>query len=947
MAALTPLLHQVRRLAEDASLRPLTDRQLLEAFLCRNDPSAFEALVRRHGPLVLSACRRVLRDPADVEDAFQATFLTLLRKAGAVRWRESVAGWLFGAAHRIAVQARANARRRHQRESAAGLLAPHDEPPPDLSWREAVGVLHEELDGLPDRFRRPLLLCYLEGKTREEAAAALGWSAGAVKGRLERGRALLRRRLGRRGICLCAGLLAALASPPARALPARLLRATVHAATAGPSAAVAALAGGAPVLLGGKLKLAAGFLLCLGLIAAVASYGLPAQRGASPPAGKSSPAEHSSRPRPPRAATAPRAGGTKADTTTVTGVVLRPDGKPLAGADVFFWPRDAARPVKKPRATAGRDGHFSFELTAAEAHGGGTIVARADGFRADWADLKTTATGKGLTLRPGKDDLAVTGRVLDLEGRPVAGVTVRVSQVGKYAEGPDLRPWVDKVMALQKRGGYHNGTWLTPAPPEALGVPLTATTDKDGRFRLSGFGRERALALEFRGPATEYVFAWAMTRPRPKKPLIPGRWGALHGSSLELTLAPTKPITGTVRDRKTGKPVAGVRVSAMAGVSTTTDSKGQYRLVGLPKRKEYTVFAWGRKGVPYWGQSKEVADTPGLTPLTVDFALVRGVEITGRLTDSAGKPVRGTVDYYYFPANHHLKTYPIHGRGSEQYFGCRTAPDGSFTVVGVPGPGALLAYAESGAYRVVDVIPELHGDWVVNGVPGYQIHAIKRIDPDPEDPKTLRHDLVLGPGRTLAGSITDPGGKPLAGARAAGLWSGSIMDSFGDRPAKPLPGAEFTAAGLDPRRPRSLLFVHPEKNLGKLATVRGDEPAPFTVRLEPLGALCGQVRSGGRPLAGAAVTLDAEVNVDYARKRKDLPWSELYIGSIRTTLRRTVTTDSEGKFRVDGLLPGIPYELRVTDKDRAVRHEQSGLGFESGKVKDLGVIRVKDRRDGG
>src|SRR5262245_42556022 len=197
----TPLADHLRRTVEMASLAPLSDRELLERFVARQDRAACEALVWRHGALVLAACRQVLDAPADVEDAFQATFLTLLRKASAVRKREAVGSWLFGTAHHIAVQARLSAGRRRRREArAAAVREPGVQPAPDLSWREAVGVLHEELDRLPDRFRLPLLLCYLQGKSRDEAAEQLGWTPSSVRGRLERGRAALRKRLVRRGI---------------------------------------------------------------------------------------------------------------------------------------------------------------------------------------------------------------------------------------------------------------------------------------------------------------------------------------------------------------------------------------------------------------------------------------------------------------------------------------------------------------------------------------------------------------------------------------------------------------------------------------------------------------------------------------------------------------------------------------------------------------------------
>src|SRR5262249_50355259 len=159
-----------------------------------HDESAFEALLLRHGPLVWGVCRRLLRDRADAEDAFQAAFLVLAQKAASVRAQGSVAGWLHGVAYRLALQARARSARRvaHERQAAA---AAHPEPAPAAADPELRAVLDEELGQLPDRYRAPLVLCYFQGKTNAQAAQALGWPAGSISKRLARARELLRRRL--------------------------------------------------------------------------------------------------------------------------------------------------------------------------------------------------------------------------------------------------------------------------------------------------------------------------------------------------------------------------------------------------------------------------------------------------------------------------------------------------------------------------------------------------------------------------------------------------------------------------------------------------------------------------------------------------------------------------------------------------------------------------------
>jgi RNA polymerase sigma factor (sigma-70 family) len=186
----------------------LTDTQLLERFVLQRDETAFEALLHRHGPLVFGVCRRLLGDVHDAEDAFQATFLILARKAGGLRRRALLGNWLYGVAYKVAARARKTAIRRRAWERNDADLAeiPNRLPPAEL---DLAPFLHEELQRLPEKYRTPIVLCYLEGKTNEEAACQLHWPVGTVKGRLNRARELLRKRLARRGVALTAGLLAA------------------------------------------------------------------------------------------------------------------------------------------------------------------------------------------------------------------------------------------------------------------------------------------------------------------------------------------------------------------------------------------------------------------------------------------------------------------------------------------------------------------------------------------------------------------------------------------------------------------------------------------------------------------------------------------------------------------------------------------------------------------
>jgi RNA polymerase sigma factor (sigma-70 family) len=279
----------------------LTDGQLLECFVSRRDEAAFEALLRRHGPMVLGVCRRVLRDVHDAEDAFQATFLVLVRKAGSVVPRERVGNWLYGVAVRTALEAKTMAARRRLKERRARDL-PRPEAVPAEDWSDVRPLLDEELSQLPDKYRVPVVLCDLEGKSRQEAAEQLGWPKGTVASRLATARRMLAGRLARRGVVLSGGALAAMlvhqhASAGVRpALVAATLKtaalfASNHGPAAGEIAKAAALAEGVlKAMLLTRLKTAVAVVLVLGVLGLTGT--LTYRVLAAEPAGGADPAIH-------------------------------------------------------------------------------------------------------------------------------------------------------------------------------------------------------------------------------------------------------------------------------------------------------------------------------------------------------------------------------------------------------------------------------------------------------------------------------------------------------------------------------------------------------------------------------------------------------------------------------------------------------------------------------
>jgi RNA polymerase sigma factor (sigma-70 family) len=948
-------LRHLRTLAARQAIGGLSDQQLLERFRRERSEASFALLVQRHGPMVLSVCRRVLHHVQDVEDAFQATFLVLARKAAMLHQPPLLGSWLHGVAYHVALRLKAKAQRRAAHEHRVDPLPPGNALD-DITWREVRSVLDEELGKMPEQYRAPLVLCYLEARTQDEAARHLGWSKNTFTRRLNQARQMLARRLTRRGLTLSTVLTAPLLldGSAQAALPALLASSTVRAGLASAtgqaldalvSAQVVALAeGGVASLLAKKVSIAVVVLvsLTLGVGGLLAYRAVSSRTFAEAPATSPAPATQ----------TLPARSTSKGKNVEIKGRVLDPDGKPLAGAKVYvstYTEKDKSDP--KVRTETDANGRFHFTASRAEVDRDEMLAVVAPGYGPDWVSLSQADDGSELSLRLVKDDAPINGRVLDLENQPIVGAKVRVVRVRKMPN-EDLGPWIKDMQAVGNKGLFDlrrsnallRYEQIMKPVWGVLGTPHAAKVGADGRFHLAGFGRERVVELVIEGPGVEHSQVTVVTRSELPKGLPPYAYGA----RFDFRAAPDKPIVGTIREKGSGKPLPGIEVTCdfvsvtggstdltpVEGTTVTTDAQGRYRLPGSPKSKQYHIEA---KGDRYFGATKVVNDSPGSEPLVADFEMEVGILIRGRVKDKAtGRPVPGLIFYLPRGDNPRLKDYPEFAADSTS--NAEIEKDGSFTVPAIPGRGWICVRAADDRFMRAELAEDPAKLPIL--LQYFSFHAIAAIDVSEKAPNSLKCDFVLDPGRTLQGKVCGPDGKPLAGVFAAGLTSAPSVP-LGSQAKPKLMEAEFSAVALDPGRPRTLVFWSEEKKLAKAVLPRGDEAQVLTVRLEPLGAATGLlVDAAGHPLAGA------KIEARYSKQQtKTLP-GELgkgIPGLVNSALPFPKAASAhDGRFRIEGLISGLKYDLFVR-QDKKESRLADDLSVPGGQCKDLGEVRA-DRK---
>jgi RNA polymerase sigma factor (sigma-70 family) len=938
-APLHGVLRHLDGLREAPALSGPADAQLLERFARGHEEAPFAALVRRHGPMVWAVSRRLLPHAHDAEDVFQATFLLLVRKAASIRKAESVGSWLHGVARRLALQVRVQqARRRSREQRAADMRA--NRPGGEISLSEVQAALDAALGDLSEKYLAALVLCYLEGKTHEEAARCLGCPPATLRTRVARGRKLLRDRLASHGLALSTAGLGALliAGAAPAAAPATLVRDAVRAglafAAGQPAAAVCSrqaaglVAGGLRAMFLGKVKTATAVVLLAATFVAGATALMQRVTAADDPAKPAAAASQGvAEPRPPADDRQDK------DAIAYGGRILGPDGRPVAAAKLYLtpWWGYHYEPFTAPAsATTGPDGRFAFTAPKAKYQDLATIVvAAAPNLGVGWVGLHKDDKRTDLTLNLVADDVPITGRITDLEGKPVAGATLRVLQI-MASPREDLGPWLeaarDKTAPARDRSSDLEQRYLsryTTAPSAVV------TTDAAGRFRLTGMGRERLVIVRLEGPtiASEYLHI----RTRPGEPIkVPWleadrEYGSpridvtYYGPDFRHVAAPTRPIVGVVRDKDTKQPLAGVTIRSeklahnpLHGIhitETVTDARGRYRLTGMPLGPGNKINVLPPADMPYVSPDVDVPDSFGPAPVTVDVGLKRALWIEGRVTDKAtGKPMRCDLMYLVRDGNPNLREYLGFWGGLPNIV--TTKEDGTYRVIGLPGRGQIVVSQDHdkdyllGAERDdEDGLKEAFGY-----IPQSNFAAFARIDP-PRGVESVRRDIELVSGWTFTGTVLGPDGKPLAGALMGGR-------------SEAMKTAEFTVRRFNPRRPRPVFFRHPGQGLIGVARPPEENGGSVTVRMVPGAAITGRlVDADGAPRAGVELRLTFQ-------PKTEPHWNEC-------SLHESVKTDGEGRFRIGALVPGFTYYLNADHSDL-----RFGPGLRAGETKDLGNVRI-------
>jgi beta-lactamase regulating signal transducer with metallopeptidase domain len=671
---------------------------------------------------------------------------------------------------------------------------------------------------------------------------------------------------------------------------------------------------------------------------------------------------------PGKAASSEAAAGAK-EATVLRGHVLLPDGKPAAGAEIYWLQMKTGMqgPPKlqwEKRAVTDDEGHFQWMLTDPDAKIGPAnrppLIAYKPGFGLDGMTVGRDQVDTDLAIKL-PENCPIRGRLTDTEGRPVKDAKIVVANIQSANDGS-----LDRLLEKWKRQPQQ----LQGIPERMLPLyqPFAAVPVEDngeGRFTISGVGHERVALLNIVAPGYTSDELRVVTREgfdaaEYNKQItantgpfrMPGRLPRFFGPEFDHVMEAGLVIRGIVFTGPDRKPVAGARIGAGGGRQSfstmpTTDADGHFEVRGV--RRSQVVPMSVHPGGDLLSRALRLDVAPGVTVLEVEVELKAGIVVEGRIFDQAtGLGVQGGVSYVPLAENRFVEE-----PGYDAMRGVlTTGDDGRFRRLVPPGPGVLMAQVQTNRpqlnankpkpYRQAGFneeetkrVPTTIGD---NGryftISGNQIiflgtfGAVKVIEPQP-DSGPIACDLPLDPGKTRTIAIEDDQGQPVTDAWVAGvadIWPITFK----------IAESTCTIYALGSDRPRRLCILHPERHLTATLTLTGDEPVPVTVRLGAPATIAGRALDpDGAPLAHAVV------QVNYFGQTA----SELlqFAGMEKAPFK----TDADGRFQVDDVLPGE--RLALYFKQGGGSYYIDGLStkerqLEAGQKLELGDVKVKQQQ---
>ncbi len=652
------------------------------------------------------------------------------------------------------------------------------------------------------------------------------------------------------------------------------------------------------------------------------------------------------------AAVAPGKAEVDDDLITVRGQVVAPDRKPGPNADVYvlrwYWNFGDHKALATTRADANGRFDISYRKSQFVETAGRPnqwretyIASFADGYGPGWAHYDRLKPGEEAVVKLAVDNVPIEGRVIDLEGNPVVGATIEVGNIAEPKGGS-----LDAYLAAIKSGQAISTAYrhIDESLPHSDVQPWPkVVTDADGRFRLTGLGRERRVILHVSGPTIVTKSIDAATRIM--EPIVHPAYDykdaddtTQYGAQIEYTAAPSRVIEGVVRDAKTGEAIAdaeiwswkfaGEDISGITTVKTKSGADGRYRLEGMPKGDGNEIIVVPTD-LPYFVAEFDVPNPPGTEPAPLDVELHRGVWVTGRVTDKAtGEPVSAQMHYIAFPDNklaHELPEFiwGAHGMRVQDRF--RTDASGNYRVVALPGHGII------GVKAVLKPYPGGQGYHDIKGVEDREsfMKLNSVFAPTEKDPTAVKEihiennaaesvcNFELDAGGRVTLRTVDPDGTPLTGVLVTGV---NEIDGNMDSMA----GAEFDLVCFRPGENRTVLLYQPERRLGKSLRVKQEEvrDQPLTIELQPVGAVLGRLVNDGEPVTGASLRIDVAGDNDYGRE-----------------LRGTAT-DGEGRFRQEEILPGLKYSIFAEAAGMDFTSVAKELEIGPGETVNLGTIDI-------